>query len=1026
MSTMVRPSPQEEFKRIQCRYPLLSSTGCTRSFCQSGRMVHTDETRVGDDSRSLEIVEAEAVDFLHQLRRDGVIEDDDVLANRISAAIDEIRRTSVMALGTGEAKAKRLPGIWHQTSQELEHGLRLSWKHARKCIMRSEYSYLKLKDLRHVKTSREMGQVIVQGMCEAFNGGDIQPSVFVFPPKKANSYGPMIWNQQFLAFAGYRQPDGSVLGDPMNASLTESIISLGWKPPKIRTRWDLLPLVTMADGDEPFITPVPESLFPLVQIRHPDPQHALAFDKLGLRWVPAPALSQMGFDIGGVQYTATPFIGWFMDAEIGVRDLADSFRYNVLPSIVSALELIKPGQELDELPQFERLAVLSRAQIELNLAVHSSFSGAGVRMSDSLTASAMYTNFDDQHLAEHGFRLPADPYWLAPPQGSIIPIWHRGGAPNYQPKPMICRLKENPIRVWKKLRADGVNGTRGMSGTGGVSELSVEPSCPRHIAAPPIRVFYCSSGTTAQRLAVKLEQRLHLIMGRSPDLLPIASAAPLRELELDSLSDEDVIFIVASCAGRGDVPSNGQALLQRCNSKTKMEARGVSFCIFGNGNSSYGPNFNGAAAKLEAGLKRAGLSSALPTFEADTLREDPPWRQFQTWLAQLEAKYGDVVTDVDDVSYERVDDSTDLLLSHLSPAQVISVRATNKGEIRQLALDVGGLAYSHMSHVDVFVPLSETMIDELLMATRLTGEELALFGERTVNTRQFFSILDPDKPFKSVNWATKLALKLTSDEESRLLTMPIVKSVQNMLASRTFQLNGSALFDFMRALPIRRSRTFSTASSQLYWNTRSMGNVLELTLKTHPGGLVTDHFVSRARRGDRLYIRIRQGPGAFLVNDDKPLIAFTTGSGIAPLRGLLQAKSAIAADSARETMESKKKRKTQAGNRLSLFLGFKGGDAEIIDEAIREARALNLVDMLHLTPSNPRRERAQDKLFVDGVAAQIRSKIRDEGAAVFVCASKEAADEFADNLGAIVGVDSIRQVLGERWVEEVYVCTAEA
>ncbi|RCI09068.1 hypothetical protein L249_5101 [Ophiocordyceps polyrhachis-furcata BCC 54312] len=995
---MTRPSPQDEFKRIQCRYPILSSTGCTRSFCQSGRMVHTDETRVGDDDRSLEMVEAEAVDFLRQVRRDGVVENDDVLASRISAAIDEIRRTS---------------GIWHQTPQELEHGLRLSWKHARKCIMRSEYSYLKLNDLRHVKTSKEMGQLLVKGMAEAFNRGDIQPSVFVFPPKRANSPGPMVWNQQFLAFAGYRQPDGSVLGDPINASLTDSIVSLGWKPPRIRTRWDLLPLVTMADGDEPFITPVPEHLFPLVRIRHPDPQHALAFDKLGLRWVPAPALSQLGFDIGGVQYTATPFIGWFMDAEIGVRDLADSFRYDALPSVASALKLLKPGQELDELSQFERLAVLSRAQIELNLAVHSSFSRAGVRMSDSLTASAMYSNFDDQHLAEHGFRLPADPYWLAPPQGSIIPIWHRGGAPNYQPKPMICRLKENPVKVWKRL-----NGTRAAT-----SELSTAGRwCGRHVTPSPpipIRVFYCSSGTTAQRLAVKLEQRLRLIADRV-----IASAAPLRELEVDSLSDGDVIFIVASCAGRGDVPTNGQALLQRCNNNNnnaQSKLAGVSFCIFGNGNSSYGSNFNGAAAKLEAGLKKMGLSSAVPTFEADTLKEDPPWRQFQTWLAQLEAKYGDAVTDVDDGSYDRADDddSTDWLLSQLSPAKVLSVRMTSKGDIRRLALDVGGLEYSHMSHVDVFVPLSESEIDELLMATRLTGEELALFGERTVNTRQFFSLLDPEKPFKSVKWASKLALKLTEDEESWLLTMPMAKSIRDMLAKRLFRLSGSALFDFMRALPIRRSRTFSTASSQLYWNTRNMGNVLELTLKTHPGGLVTDHFVSGARRGDRLYIRIRHGPGAFLVNDDKPLIAFTTGSGIAPLRGLLQAKSAIAADCPRKTKGSK------LGKPLSLFLAFKKGDAEIIDEAIGEARALDLVDMLHLTPSNPSRERAQDRLFVDGVAERVRSKIRDEGASVFVCASKEAADDFATNLEAIVGVDSIRQVLGERWVEEVYVCAVD-
>ncbi|PHH89735.1 hypothetical protein CDD83_5407 [Cordyceps sp. RAO-2017] len=864
--------------------------------------------------------------------------------------------------------------------------------------MRSEYAYLKLNDLRHLRTSKEMGQALVKGMCEAFNGGDIQPSVFVFPAKKPNSSGPMVWNQQFLAFAGYRQQDGSVLGDPMNVSLTESIISLGWEPPAIRTRWDMLPLVTMADGDEPHITPFPESLFPLVHIRHPKPEHSLAFDKLGLRWVPAPALSQLGFDIGGVQYTATPFIGWFMDAEIGVRDLADSFRYDVLPSVVSALKLLQPGQELDELPQWERLAHLSRAQAELNFAVHWSFSEAGVRMSDSLTASAMYANFDDQHLAKHGFRLPADPYWLAPPQGSIIPMWHRGGAPNYQPKPMICRLKENPVKVWKRLKACRNGIAPKANGVNGINGHAVN--------------------------AVKLEQRLHIIMAQANEFESIKPAVPLNDCKIDALSAGDLVFIIASCAGRGDVPTNGLSMLNRCKSLARVEASGVSFCIFGNGNSSYGANFNGASVKLERALEQLGLSSALPSFQADTLKEDPPWRQFKTWLSHIEAKYGDFTENSEDSSTDSLDDSTGQLLAQLSPAKVLSVHGPKGGEIRRLALDVGRLEYGHMSHIDVFVPISDDEIDELLLAVRLTGEEMLSFEEGQVSTRQLLSLVDPDKPFKSLKWATKLGLMLGSDEEARLLSKPMRESIRGLPIGWQSKAKRSNLAEFMTALPTRRSRTFSTASSQLYWTTQNMGNVLELTLQKHLGGLVTDHFLSKARRGGRLYVRIRHGPGAHLVNEQRPLVAFTTGSGIAPLRGLLQARSAIAAD---RPMESKtrdpKTGKTVRGNPVSLFLGFRPGDTEIINETFHEAMALGLVDMVHLTPSNPAKDRAQDKIFQEGVASLIRTKIRDEGASVFVCASKEAADDFARNLGAIVGVESIREALGERWVEEVYVYT---
>ena len=52
-----------------------------------------------------------------------------------------------------------------------------------------------------------------------------------------------------------------------------------------------------------------------------------------------------------------------MDAEIGVRNLADTFRYNVLPDIVNALgltngKLIHGIENFEDLPEFEKLSML--------------------------------------------------------------------------------------------------------------------------------------------------------------------------------------------------------------------------------------------------------------------------------------------------------------------------------------------------------------------------------------------------------------------------------------------------------------------------------------------------------------------------------------------------------------------------------------------------------------------------------------------------------------------------------------------
>ena len=52
-----------------------------------------------------------------------------------------------------------------------------------------------------------------------------------------------------------------------------------------------------------------------------------------------------------------------MDAEIGVRDLADSFRYNVLPDIIDTLGFAREKlhgdvEVFEDLPEYEKLSML--------------------------------------------------------------------------------------------------------------------------------------------------------------------------------------------------------------------------------------------------------------------------------------------------------------------------------------------------------------------------------------------------------------------------------------------------------------------------------------------------------------------------------------------------------------------------------------------------------------------------------------------------------------------------------------------
>lgn len=50
---------------------------------------------------------------------------------------------------------------------------------------------------------------------------------------------------------------------------------------------------------------------------------------MDLRWYALPAVSNMLFDCGGIQFTATSFSGWYMSTEIGCRNLCDVNRRNL-------------------------------------------------------------------------------------------------------------------------------------------------------------------------------------------------------------------------------------------------------------------------------------------------------------------------------------------------------------------------------------------------------------------------------------------------------------------------------------------------------------------------------------------------------------------------------------------------------------------------------------------------------------------------------------------------------------------------
>lgn len=164
-----------EFQQAQDHHPVLASTGCTRNFCQAGRATHTDEPRIGEN-RALEVVEKDAGGFLQELYQEKFFDAKESFVRRHDEVVAEIRAGACEGIIWDGRRQGEIGGNWHQTSAEIEFGIRRAWRNARKCIMRSHCEELKLCDLRHVTSSAEMARELVRNMCIAFNGGNVVPT----------------------------------------------------------------------------------------------------------------------------------------------------------------------------------------------------------------------------------------------------------------------------------------------------------------------------------------------------------------------------------------------------------------------------------------------------------------------------------------------------------------------------------------------------------------------------------------------------------------------------------------------------------------------------------------------------------------------------------------------------------------------------------------------------------------------------------------------------------------------------------
>ncbi len=288
-----------------------------------------------------------------------------------------------------------------------------AWKNSARCIGRLHWNSLELIDARDAVTAREVFEACVRHLRVSTNGGRIRSVVTLFNPEERDGRTIRIWNRQLIRYAGYRQPDGSIMGDPEQLEFTDRVAALGWEAPASRTPFDLLPLVIEVPGESPEIFDLPPDSVLEISISHPELPW---FSDLALKWHAVPVISDMALEGEGMRFQAVLFSGFYMGTEIASRNFGDEARYNLLPVVADRMGLDRSVRSS---------LWKDRVLIELNVAVLHSFRQAGVTIVDHHTASDQFM----QHLKNEegcGRKVPGDWSWLVPPMsGSACPVFHR-------------------------------------------------------------------------------------------------------------------------------------------------------------------------------------------------------------------------------------------------------------------------------------------------------------------------------------------------------------------------------------------------------------------------------------------------------------------------------------------------------------------------------------------------------------------------------------------------------------------------
>ena len=622
---------------------------------------------------------------------------------------------------------------------------------------------------------------------------------------------------------------------------------------------------------------------------------------------------------------------------------------------------------------------------------------------------------------------------------------------------MIARHAQDPVKAWRREKAKKASiihqtheGTpRAPASSSPIkasvakSGLPLPPAKPLKLTARPvleqrsqrIRLYFSSSGTTAEVLAKRLSKQVDRLVRASSTFIFDGSIEVLNQLRHCDMTTGNIILIIISSTGRGEIPDDGKAVLELTPSP---EMKGTRFAIFGNGDTRYASSYNGAAKIVQKKLEDLGCNSILSSFfPGDTATNKIPFEALNDWwnalLTEISSSSSGVTetttlycgadglnTNLHTFRKNRMHFVVHAAKLDLFKAGVITLEEAIDGPSRSVyaSMDTENLHYEDMACVQIIPSNSERKVNHML---RLIGKDREARFELSRSLmpsyhRFLTDFVDLEQPFSQLDWLlaghSEASNKLATGMLAHMSAYDTLQLLHKMKVLPTLCSTEDQIRQILMVIPLLQPRTYSIASPNRLKGGKNDANTncVLIMVKKISDGRFSDVFL-RETAGMRYRIVDSIAGPTIRQRRRSPWIIVATGTGFGPLRCFLESRIMDA-----RSMQDQNK---PAIGRLSIFLGLHPTDVPLTVKTLDAARSCGIIDMLEVVQSNEKKYRIQHKLQQGRVANHIETKVKEEGAQVFVCANSEAAKSIKEAIGRILGPDS-EPLVAERYIEEVF------